>query len=170
MKRKKQKNKPSDSKKHTQAGPSDSSENEPSRRGFLKKFRNLGLAAAFFGGGGWLVVEDVRATMGEHDLSRIGNGIPSIVQIHDPQCPKCVSLQREARNAMDDFESDKLQFLVANIRSEEGRKLAASNGVGHVTLLLFDKDGKRRNVLVGVNPSEYLTDVFRQHLLKYGDG
>lgn len=169
MKQNKKKNKPSRKKNHSQSEHTEITQAESKKRGFLKTIRNIGLAVVFFGGGGWLVVDDVRATMLEQDLTRIGNGIPAIVQIHDPQCSKCVALQREARDAMSDFESDQLQFLVANIRSEPGRKLAAANGVGHVTLLLFDKNGKRRTVLTGPNQSRYLTDVFRQHVVKYGD-
>ena len=38
--------------------------------------------------------EYVEATIREGDLSQIGNGTPTVVQIHDPQCPRCVALVR----------------------------------------------------------------------------
>jgi thiol-disulfide isomerase/thioredoxin len=170
MKRKKQKNRATSRKKTQHVGQPEQPHNQPSRREFINKIRNAGIATVVVGGGGWLVVDDVRATMLEHDLSRIGNGIPSIVQIHDPQCPTCMALQREVRDAMCEFEGQQLQYLVANIRQEEGRKLATTNGVAHVTLLLFDKNGRRRDVLVGPNQSDYLKDIFRLHVKKYGDG
>ncbi len=31
-----------------------------------------------------------------HDLSVIGKGVPTIVQIHDPNCPLCNQLRRNA--------------------------------------------------------------------------
>ena len=65
--------------------------------------------AILAGGGGWYLVSEVRATIAEQDLSRIGNGIPAVVQIHDPQCPRCLALQRETRKAMSGFADDELQ-------------------------------------------------------------
>lgn len=139
------------------------------RRRFLRRAGNGALATLVVGGGGWYMIEDVKATMREHDLSQIGNGTPAIVQIHDPQCPRCVTLQHEARDALCNLESgDQLQFLVANVMSAEGRQLAAANGVGNVTLLLFDADGRRRNVIAGSYDSEYLTEAFRLHASLYG--
>ncbi len=142
--------------------------NKSSRRDLLKKIRNGVLVAAVVGGGGWYLVRDVSATVQEQDLSQIGNGIPTVVQIHDPQCPRCVALQRETRKALADFEDGELQFLVANIRVSEGKRLAATHGVGHVTLLLFDAEGRKRDVLTGPNTSEYLKAVFRRHLIRSG--
>ena len=71
--------------------------------------------------------------------------------------------------ALCNLDESKLQFLVANIRTTEGRQLAATHGVGHVTLLLFDASGQRRAVLAGLNESEYLTEAFRRHLAKFGN-
>lgn len=138
------------------------------RRDVLRIVRGWGLVAVAAGAGGWYLVNEVSATIQEQDLSRIGNGIPAIVQIHDPQCPRCVALQREARNALSDFDDDELQFLVANIRSAEGRELASAHGVGHVTLLFFDADGQRRQTLVGPNTSEALQRAFRRHVARHG--
>lgn len=170
MKRKKQKNKPSNKNTGSPVSSDVTTEAGSSRRDFLRKARNRSLLALVLGGGGWLVVDDVRATIREGDLSRIGQGVPTIVQIHDPQCPLCSALQREARDAMSDFEPDQLQFVVANIRGEEGRKFAASHGVGHVTLLLLDPKGKRREVLTGPNTSSYLKAIFERHALRYNKG
>lgn len=134
-----------------------------SRRDLLKKVRNGGLLALVAGGGGWYLVQDVRATIREHDLTQIGNGIPSVVQIHDPQCPQCLALQSETRDAMAAFDDGELQYLIADISRQDGRQLAAAHDVNHVTLLLFDAQGNRRDVLVGHNTSAYLEEIFRRH-------
>ncbi|MEM9099707.1 MAG: hypothetical protein AAGC79_14430 [Pseudomonadota bacterium] len=123
----------------------------------------LGLAAV---GGGWYVVSEVRAGIVEGDLSRIGNGTPTIVQIHDPQCQQCRALQREARAALEGFDDDQLQYVVADIRQPSGRRLASLHGVPHVTLLLFDANGTMREAIQGVNDRGYLSAAFERHLAR----
>ena len=104
------------------------------------------------------------AAICEGDLTRIGNGVPTVVQILDLQCQQCVALQKEAREAASEFEDDELQFVVANIRSEKGRRLGNEHRVGHVTLLLFDGNGKLRCTILGPNASAYLERQFRSHV------
>lgn len=135
-----------------------------SRRAMLLKVRNGVIAVAVVGGAGWYLTEEVRAINREHDLTQLGNGIATVVQIHDPQCPKCTALQREAREAMEDFSQGEIQYLVASIRTDEGRAFARKYGVGHVTLLLFDGDGERKDTLVGPNTAKNLLRVFRRHV------
>ncbi len=168
MKRQKQNNKHSKTKKQNRSKPASTSKNLLSRRNFFQNIRNGAIATVIVGGGVWFVVDDVMATLDEQDLTKIGNGIPTIVQIHDPQCSQCIALQRETRKALENFDNGKLQYLVANIKSAEGRTLAAIHHVRHVTLLLFDAKGKRRQILTGPNQSDYLTGVFRQHMEKFG--
>lgn len=116
----------------------------------------------------WYLATTVTAGLAEHDLSRIGNGIPAVVQVHDPRCSSCVALQKQAREAMQEFTSEELQYLIADINNPGGRRLAATHGVGNVTLLLFDGKGTRRSVLAGPNSSEILTHYFRAHRDRYG--
>jgi len=132
------------------------------RRDTLRKIRNGGIALAGLGGGGWVAVQDVQATIQEHDLTRIGNGVPTVVQIHDPNCSLCLALQKETRAAIKEFDDGEIQFLVANIRDARGKKLATEHGVGHVTLLLFDGKGKRREIMRGSNDRAVLEPAFRQ--------
>jgi len=144
-----------------------SNEDKPSsrnRRDFLLKARNGAVAIAVVSGTAWFVTAEVKATVQEKDLSRIGNGVATVVQIHDPQCPKCLALQREAREAFDAFDDSELQYLVANIRTAEGREFADKHQVEHVTLMLFDANGKRRTVLAGHNQASYLERAFRRHV------
>ena len=69
---------------------------------------------------------------------------------------------------MKSFEEDELQFLVANIRQDTGQNLADTHRVGHVTLLLFDAEGKRQGTLVGVSSSKNLASSFRRHIVRHG--
>lgn len=134
-----------------------------SRRALLVRARNYGLAAAVVFGAGWLLVSDFREALAVEDLSKIGAGVPTVVQIHDPQCPRCIALQKEARAAMEAFGDGELRYLVANIRQPRGREFAARQGVSHVTLLIFDANGKRLEVLRGPNGRARLRRVFARH-------
>lgn len=128
------------------------------------RLRNSAIAAVALAGGGYFAVTKVQATIAEHDLSKIGNGTPAIVQIHDPQCPVCLALQRETRDALDYFKEGDFEYLVANIRSKEGSAFANKHFVPHVTLLLFDGQGALVKVLNGPNKSGFLQTEFKAHL------
>jgi len=134
------------------------------RRSLMLRLRTYGLLAALVAAVGWWVIRDVGASLDEHDLARIGNGVPAVVQVHDPNCPVCRGLMREARSAMQSFDGDELQFLVADLTRDAGAKLALEHGVGKVTLLLFDADGSYRTTLSGPNRADDLVRAFRQHI------
>ncbi|WP_282609525.1 twin-arginine translocation signal domain-containing protein [Pelagibius sp. Alg239-R121] len=164
MKRQKHKTKPAGARKTSVQDGTKAPGKKTSRRDFLRTFGEWGVVGAAVGVGGWYAIGYVSATIGELDLTKLGNGTPTIVQIHDPQCPRCVELQGETRDALADFSDGELQYLVANIRSDSGRDFANAQGVGHVTLLLFDGTGRRRDVLVGNNTSETLKREFQRLL------
>ena len=134
------------------------------RRKFLMRLRNGAIATVALAGGGYFAVTKVQATIAEHDLDKIGNGTPAIVQIHDPQCPVCLALQREARDALSHFNQGDFEYLVANIRSKEGSSFANKYFVPHVTLLLFNGQGALVKVLNGPNKSDFLQAEFKAHL------
>lgn len=98
----------------------------------------------------------------EGDLERVGNGKPSIVQIHDPNCPVCNALQKETRAALSKIDNSRLQYLVANIRTSKGREFANRHNVHHVTLLLFDEFGNLKTVLRGMQEEEALAKRFQE--------
>ena len=135
-----------------------------SRRNMLKRIRNGTLGIAALGATGWYVSSEVMADIREADLGRIGNGTPTVVQIHDPGCPTCRRLQRQARAALANFDDTELQYVVANIRQQKGKQLASKHGVQHVTLLLFDADGKRREIIRGVHSAATLQARFGELL------
>ena len=135
-----------------------------SRRQMLNYVRNGLLATAAVGAGGWGAAYAYETHVARHDLSVIGNGIATVVQIHDPQCPTCRALQKETLRAARSFEDTVLQVRVANIRTTEGRTLANRYGVPHVTLLLFDGAGEMQDVLSGPNNRNFLRAQFAQHV------
>lgn len=136
-----------------------------SRRTALVKLRDYGIVVALAGGAGWYALDHVGGRFAEYDLSRIGNGVPAVVQIHDPGCPLCRELQRQTRQALAAFDDGELQYIVADIKTEKGRELAAAHGVQHVTLVLFDGQGRRLDILAGSNTADFLEGAFRRHLV-----
>jgi thioredoxin-like negative regulator of GroEL len=138
------------------------------RRDFLKLIRNGTIGLAAVGGIGFFSVRAVNATMSEQNLNRLGKGRPTIVQIHDPQCPLCTALQRVTRKALRDFEDSDMQFLVADVSTEKGIAFAARYGAPIVTLLFFDKTGKLVKTLNGPQKRDFLTQAFADHLEAHG--
>ncbi len=123
------------------------------------------VVAVVLGVGGYFSVSTVMARVDEQDLSRIGNGTPSIVQVHDSSCPLCNALQRETRKALRGFDDGQLEYMVANLNTLDGSSLAAEHGATHVTLLLFDGDGGLSQVLRGANDRDFLQAAFAAHLI-----
>jgi thioredoxin-like negative regulator of GroEL len=137
---------------------------EHSRRDAMRLIRNGAIGAAALGGAGWWFASGVKATAAEHDLTRLGQGQPAIVQIHDPQCPRCTQLQRATRRALKCFDEEEVLYLVANIRTDAGSAFAASLGLPHVTLVLMDGRGAAQNVLQGVRERDELKEHFQAFL------
>ncbi|KMW58334.1 hypothetical protein AIOL_003307 [Candidatus Rhodobacter oscarellae] len=134
------------------------------RRGVLRLARNGAIAAAVLGGGGIIGARSVMATIAEHDLTRVGQGKPSVVQIHDPGCATCNALRREARRALSGFEECAMVYLVANIKTEKGQVFAARYNVPHVTLLVFNADGELVETLRGMRRRAELRAILAAHL------
>lgn len=136
----------------------------PGRRASLSKIGLYAMGAVVIGGGGTAFAYDFMKTLGEQDLSKIGNGTPAIVQIHDPQCQLCRALQKETRRALREVDDGAVTYLVANIRNTEGAAFASEMGLGHVTLVLFDGAGTRVHSIHGVTPASTLRAEFARHL------
>ena len=139
----------------------------PSRRQMLLYLRNGAIGVAALSVGGWGAAHAYQTHVERHDLSVIGNGIATVVQIHDPQCPTCRALQKETLRAARSFDDDVLQVRVANIRTAEGRAMANGYGVPHVTLLLFDGAGEMQTVLSGPNNRNFLRAQFSAHIARH---
>ena len=132
----------------------------PERRDALRLIRNGAIGATALGGFGWWALSGMRAIAEEQDLSELGTGLPSVVQIHDPTCSMCTELQRQTRKALRCFDDAQLMYRVANIRTPEGSAFSASLGLPHVTLVLMNGDGQVQQVLEGVRKSDELKNAF----------
>lgn len=139
-------------------------EKAESRRRFLRLARNGAIALPIAGGIGFFAIQSTLASRREGDLSQIGQGTPTIVQIHDPQCSLCRALQAQTRRVLKDFDDDAFTYLVANIKTSEGQALAAEHRVPHVTLLLFNARGRMVDVVRGPTDLDNLRNVFANHL------
>ena len=138
------------------------------RRDLMGWLKFGAVGAVVVGGGGWYFAGRVMAGIREADLGRLGNGMPTIVQIHDPSCPSCTALQRATRDALDRFQDGQVQYLVANLNDPVGRAFARDHGVGRVTLLLFDGRGKRVGMISGRRSADELEGTFRRYLAQVG--
>lgn len=138
------------------------------RRRFLRFVRNGVISLPVLAGVGYFSVQSVQASICEADLTKIGRGKPTIVQIHDPQCPLCQRLQRQTRKALKAFDSEAFTFLVANIKTLDGSAFAARYGVPHVTLLLFDARGEMVKIVRGPSDTDSLRAILAAHLKAYG--
>lgn len=138
------------------------------KRKTLRLLRNLAIAAPVVGVAGFFSVQSVQATICEADLTKVGKGVPSVVQIHDPSCQLCAALQNQSRRALKSFDKDSYRFLVANIRTEDGGAFAARYRVPHVTLLLFDKKGEMTQVVRGPIDQDALENILAVHMKRYG--
>ncbi|MEM7562019.1 MAG: hypothetical protein AAF353_03095 [Pseudomonadota bacterium] len=103
----------------------------------------------------------------EHDLSVIGQGIPTIVQVHDPKCQLCQRLRSNSHDALVHIKQP-LLYRIADITTLEGRRIQRQHQVPHVTLLLYDGSGEVRNIVQGVKPEEELIRIFKSHLKRWG--
>lgn len=130
------------------------------RRRFLRLARNSAIALPLLAGAGWLGTRAVQATVQEADLSRIGQGIPAVVQIHDPGCALCRTLQGQTRDALDAYTDEQVTYLVADVNTQPGRLMAATHNVPHVTLLLFNGAGRMVQVVRGPTEDTTLEAAF----------
>ncbi len=139
-----------------------------SRRKFLRLARNAAIALPVLVGATVFSVQSVQATICEADLTKIGRGKPSVVQVHDPNCSLCQQLQRQTRKALKSFDDEAVTFLVADINTAEGGAFAARFGVPHVTLLLFDGAGEMVQIVRGPSDTDSLRQIIGAHLDGHG--
>ncbi|MBD3662624.1 hypothetical protein [Sulfitobacter aestuariivivens] len=141
-----------------------------SRRDMLRMGRNGAIATVLLAGAGYAGSRWFAAYQHEHDLARIGQGKPAVVQVHDPLCPTCTALQRETKKAMKRFGECDLLYLVADIRQDTGAAFAAVHNVPHVTLVLLDGAGEVTQVLQGMRYHDEIEPILAGHFAAHGNG
>jgi hypothetical protein len=80
------------------------------------------------------------------DLSRIGKGKPAVVLVRDKNAVQSFDLI-EVMNGIRDQYAGKVEFLLTDFDSPEGRAFIANKGGTRVTLVVLDANGKTANVL-----------------------
>ena len=120
---------------------------------FSKVFKRVFITLCFFSVVAVPVYAYMQNSKIEHDLSVVGNGKPTVVQIHDPGCRLCDQLKSNLGKVKGEFKG-KIQFKTANIIKRNGKIFASKHNVPHVTLLFFDKKGNRVNTMQGVSSSD----------------
>lgn len=93
------------------------------------------------------------------DLDVIGSGEAVAVQVFDQNCPQCRRLGENAKQALSNLEHPPA-WREVNINTSHGRQFAGEQGVGHVTIVLFDGSGQRANVIEGVTSVAELESAF----------
>lgn len=97
-----------------------------------------------------------------YDLSVVGQGVPVVVQVHDPECPFCVELRRNVESVSSEFAPEELLFRYAELPTPEGAAFARRYEAHRVTLLLFDARGELRAHQTGVQEASLLRQTFRR--------
>ncbi len=162
---KKQRKKPQTKAKNPQTPqPRPEASAKVTRRTALTWLRNGAIALPAIGAAGYFGTRAVQASICELDLSKVGTGLPSVVQIHDPNCPLCQTLQQQTRRALRQYDDAGFHYLVANINTVEGSTFANRHGVPHVTLLLMDGAGEVVEVVRGPVNDAQLELSLNRHL------
>lgn len=106
----------------------------------------------------WLILEE-REARALADLSVIGSGEPVAVQVFDQGCPDCRRLRDNAERALDNIDAPPAWRMVS-INTSQGARFASAQMVDHVTILLFDGQGERADVIRGVATTDELETAF----------
>lgn len=140
------------------------SPNKKAKRRLKTIFRSVAALVVLVLVGGFAFSEFKKDYDTSHDLSVIGQGIPTVVQIHDTTCSLCLKLRSNASSAMAKIADESLLFRVADVSTPEGQRLMRKYDVSKVTLLLFDRDGKMNRSLNGVKDDDLLHQEFLAHI------
>lgn len=125
----------------------------------LRRLRGWGITLvviAAIGGVAWFY-QAQHADM--RDISVVGNGTPTVVQLFDQNCVTCRQLDKNAKAAMRSF-GDELQFRIVNLNVPSGQAFAQRYNGGQTTLLYFDGNGRHVTTVTGVQSSADLRESF----------
>jgi hypothetical protein len=133
-----------------------------SRRHFMKWGIRSVVGLVSIGGISTAVMAYKRHYETLHDLSVVGNGIATVVQVHDVNCRYCQQLRSNVRSVAPKFDEKDLQIRIADIQTIKGAAFASQHESEHVTLLMFDQRGRLTQKLKGVTSEEDIERAFRR--------
>lgn len=76
------------------------------------------------------------------DLSKVGQGMPAVVLIHDKNSVGSLNLMSLLGKVRSDY-ADKLEFVVVNIDSAEGQMFREQQNIAGIVAVLFDSNGTK---------------------------
>ena len=80
------------------------------------------------------------------DLSRVGAGANTAVLIHNKNRVQSLDFMSRVDQVRSDFE-DHVEFLIADVDTDSGRKFMQAQQIGNIGLVLFSPDGTRLRVV-----------------------
>lgn len=133
----------------------------PTRRTFMTNVPRIAAGAVILAALGFWGAATLRADLAEQDTSVVGQGTPTVVQVHSTTCAPCVALRRETLAALSDIDESTLKYRIANLDTDAGLAFASKYGASYTTLLLFDGDGNLSNRIQGETPRDSISAAFR---------
>lgn len=89
------------------------------------------------------------------DLSRVGAGANTAVLIHNKNGVQSLDFMSLVDRVRSDFE-DQVEFLIADVDTDSGRKFMQTQQIGDIGLALFSPDGTRLRVVAATLDEEAL--------------
>ncbi len=80
------------------------------------------------------------------DLSRIGKGKVAVVLVRDKNAVESFDMM-EVMNGIRDQYQDRVEFLLTDFNTPEGRAFITSHSADRVTMVVLDANGKALNVM-----------------------
>ena len=93
------------------------------------------------------------------DLSRIGKGHAAVVLVRDRNAVESLDLMKVLNDIRNQYDG-RVEFLLTDFDTPEGRAFIAANHAARVTLVLFDASGK----LVKVLPAPQTVETVEQEI------
>lgn len=78
-----------------------------------------------------------------NDVSKIGQGVASVVMVHDKNSMRSLDLMTLLGNVRSDY-SDTVEFIVVDEISREGQIFQQQQNVGAINLIFFSANGVRQ--------------------------
>jgi len=97
------------------------------------------------------------------DLSRIGKGQAVIVLVHNKNSPESIELMHVLDNVRGGY-AGKIEFLLAEPTTPQGRTFMASNHASQVSLVMFDATGKSVKMLYAPQTPENIRQAIATSL------
>lgn len=94
------------------------------------------------------------------DLSVIGNGTPTVVQVFDPRCAECRQLRDRLSGAIDAHPGP-IQYRLADRSTTAGGLFASRHQADHLTVFFFGSDGDVRRRESGMQERAALSGMLR---------